>query len=322
MSVIQILFVNAVSWILISFGVGLPIYFILRTIGLTGFKEITRFEKHDTFYYRLNPITKIVLGVVVMVVSATTIWWVGALLTLAVALSYLTLRDGKRKFMLAVYLTITTVVGVMWGYAPFTPPSILATALHTNNFVTLWTWPSYFSYMGYVPHLTLQSVIYGLQISMRFTAISLTSLILVMTSTPSEILRSLNKFGVPMSFTFSIVVAMRTIPRIFEAIDAAIKIQFMRGLGSGAPRIFKGVYFLRAAVASIVPVFVFILRGARDTAISADTRAFRAFDRRTYVKPMPLTRADYLSFALMVLILTTAGIAIVSGFGRAIPYLS
>ena len=322
MELAEVIFVNVFSWLLISFGVGLPLLFVLKAIGLSGFKEVTRFEKHDSFYYRLNPVTKIALSVIVMFVSAAAIWWVGAILTAAIALSYLTLRDGKRKFLLAVYLTITTVVGVAWGYAPFTPPVILVTALHTHHFTTLWTWPSYFSYMGYVPSLTLQSVIYGLQISMRFTAISLASLLLVMTSTPSEILRSLNKLKVPIAFTFSMVVAMKAIPRIFEAMDAAIKIQFMRGLGSKSPRVFRPVYYLIAAVSSIVPVLVFILRGARDTAISADTRAFRAYDRMTYMKPMSFGRLDYYSFAMILLIVIVAGIAIASGFGRAIPYLS
>ncbi|MBX8632516.1 MAG: energy-coupling factor transporter transmembrane protein EcfT [Thermoplasmata archaeon] len=322
MGLAEIIFVNVISWLLISFGVGLPLFFILKAIGLSGFKEVTRFEKHDSFYYRLNPVTKIAMSVIVMIVSAAAIWWVGAIITVAIALSYLTLRDGKRKLLLAVYLTVTTVVGVAWGYAPFTPPVVLAIALHTHRFTTLWTWPSYFSYMGYVPDLTLQSIIYGLQISMRFTAISLASLLLVMTSTPSEILRSLNRLGIPVAFTFSIVVAMKTIPRIFEAIDAAIKIQFMRGLGSRSFKAFRPIYYLVAAIASIVPVLVFILRGARDTAISADTRAFRAYDRMTYMKPVSFGRADYYAFAVMLLIVVTAGIAIASGFGRALPYLS
>ena len=322
MGLAGIIFVNIFSWLLISFGVGLPLLFVLKAIGLSGFKEITRFEKHESFYYRLNPVTKIAMSIIVMIISAAAIWWVGAILTAAIALSYLTLRDGKRKFLLAVYLTITIVVGVAWGYAPFTPPVVLAIAPHTHHFTTLWTWPSYFSYMGYVPGLTLQSVIYGLQISMRFTAISLASLLLVMRSTPSEILRSLNKFGVPIAFTFSIVVAMKTIPRIFEAMDAAIKIQFMRGLGSKSFRAFWSIYYLIAAMSSIVPVLVFILRGARNTAISADTRAFRAYDRMTYMKPISFSRADYCSFAVMLLIVVTTGIAIVSGFGRALPYLS
>ncbi len=322
MSILYLIFVNIFSWLLILFGVGLPIFFILKAIGLTGFREVTRYENYHTFYYQLHPLTKIAFGVVAMIISATTIWWFGAVITAAVALSYLSLRGGRRKFNLAVYLTLTTVVGVTWGYAPFTPYSILTQALGTAHFSTLWTWPSYFSYMGYEPHLTLQSIIYGLQISMRFTAISLTSLILVMTSTPSDILRSLNKFGVPVSLIFSVVVAMRTIPRIFDAIDTSIKIQLMRGLGSGAPRVLMPFYYLEAAITSIVPVFVYILRGARDTAISADTRAFRAYDRRTSVRPRPFTRSDYYSVAVMIALITFSAIAIIAGYGRAIPYVA
>ncbi|EQD27918.1 cobalt transport protein, partial [mine drainage metagenome] len=120
---------------------------------------------------------------------------------------------------------------------------------------------------------------------MRFTAVSLISLVLVMTSTPSQVLRALNKIGLPISITFSLVVAMRTIPRIFEYIDTSVKIQFMRGLGSNAPRVLRVFYMLKGAIYAIVPVIVLLVRGAKDTAISADTRAFRAYPRRTYMRP-------------------------------------
>ena len=315
------LIVNLISWLLFFFGAAFPILIVIRAIGLTGFMKITRFENYHTFYYRMNPFIKIMLGIVITVVAALTIWWIGALMTAVVLLTYLTLKDGKRKFITGFFLTMITIVGTTWAFAPYTPYIILEEAFHTSSLTGIWTWPSYFMVMGYQPELTTQGLIYGFQISMRFTAVSLISLVLVMTSTPSQVLRALNKIGIPISITFSLVVAMRTIPRIFEYIDTSVKIQFMRGLGSNSPRVFRPFYMLKGAIYAIVPVIVFLVRGAKDTAISADTRAFRAYPKRTNMKPITIGSVDKKAIAIMTLVLLITGIAMAMGLGRAIPYM-
>jgi energy-coupling factor transport system permease protein len=315
------LFVNLVSWLLFFFGAAFPILIVLKAIGLTGFMKVTRFESYHTFYYRMNAWVKIMLGIVVTVVAATTIWWMGAILTVIVLLTYLTLKDGRRKFVTGFFLTVITVVGTTWAFAPYTPYIILREAFHTTTMTGIWAWPSYFAFMGYQPELTVQGLVYGFQISMRFAAVSLISLILVMTSTPSQVLRALNKIGIPISITFSLVVAMRTIPRIFEYIDTSVKIQFMRGLGSSAPRVLRPFYMMKGAIYAVVPVIVFLVRGAKDTAISADTRAFRAYSKRTYMHPVTIGTVDKMAFAVTGLALALTVTAVIMGFGRAIPYM-
>lgn len=316
----NLLIINVISWLLFFFGAAFPILILLKAIGLTGFMKVTRYEGYHTFYYRMNPAVKIILGIVVMAVAALTIWWIGALMTAVILLTYLTLKDGKRKFVTGFFLTLMTTIGTTWAFAPYTPYSILIEAFHSSTLTSLWVWPSYFTVMGYQPDLTVQGLIYGFQISMRFTAVSLMSLVLVMTSTPSQVLRSLNKVGVPISITFSLVVAMRTVPRIFEHIDTSVKIQFMRGLGSGAPRILRPFYMLVGAINGIVPVIVFLVRGAKDTAISADTRAFRAYNKRTYMHPVTIGKVDRMAFSIIVLVIFITAIAVLMGFGRGIPY--
>ena len=319
MSLESVIIVNVISWLLLLWGITLPIYLLLWAIGLTGFRQVTRFERYDTFYYKMNPGTKIVLGLVVTVIAAATIWWIGAILTAVLLLSYLTLKDGRRKFMLGLYITIMTVVGVTWTYAPYTPITYLETA-GFHQFTVIWVWPSYFSVMGYLPDLTLQAVIYGIQISMRFTATILAALILIMTTTPSGILRALRKVGIPEEIIFALVVAMRTVPRIFDAMEVTVNSQFLRGLGSRSNKAFRPFYLIYAAIIATVPIFVYLLKGAKNTAISADTRAFRAYKYRTYLYPMTFSTIDYVTFGIMALGLVLMVVAILLGFGRPIPY--
>jgi energy-coupling factor transport system permease protein len=316
------LFENVLSWLFVLLGYATPLGIIFGLIGLTGFVEITRFEKGDSFYYKLNPVTKIVIGLVVTTMSAISIWWVGAALTAVLALSYLTLKNGVRKLALATLLTVSTVVATVQNFAPYTAAQTLVQAMKTKTLHGIWTWPAYFSFMGFQHSLTLEAVIYSLQISVRFTSITLAALILVLTTSPSGVLRALQKLGVPLPVTFALVVALRTVPRVFDSIEASMNSQFVRGLGSRDPSFLRPLHYARALISSVIPVLVFMLRGAKNTAISADTRAFRAYPRRTHRKPLAYSRLDIVTLSLLVSALALAVYAAAHGYGRAIPYVS
>ena len=328
MSLVGIVLVNVVSWFLFLFNVAFPLYLLLGAIGLTGFREISRYEKHDTFYYRLNPLTKVALAVILTFVVAFTVWWIVLTIILVTLATYLTLKNGRRKILVGGALAFASVAGLMWWWAANTPYTLLYLAFYqkcvavasSSSFTPLWTWPSYFSLMGYQPVLTLQGILYGLQVASRAAAIFIVALILIMTSTPSGILRSLGKVKVPILMIFSLVVAMRTVPRIFDSLDTAVKVQFMRGYGTNAPRPLKVFYLAGAALTSIVPAMTFLFRGARNTAISADTRAFRAFKERTFLNPVTFSRGDYLMWGILAGLIAMTILANVYGFGRGIPY--
>lgn len=313
---------DLVSWLIFLFGIGAPLYMILGAIGIAGFKEITEYEPHGTLFYKMNPLVKITLSFTVMIVAAVTIWWIGALITVAILASYGTLKNGRRKLVIGTLFAVSTIIGTSWGYAPFATSAILAIAFPNYHPIVLWTWPSYFSIMGYQPTLTLQALEYGFQISFRTAAIMSSALLLVMTNTPSQILRTLHKVSVPDSIIFTLMVGMKSIPAIFGYLDESIKIQMMRGLGSGKPKFMRPMYMLMAGVNAIVPTIIHLLRGAKDIAISADTRGFRATKKRSYVEDIPVTRLDYYALGVLAVIVVLAGISVILGFGRTIPYVS
>ncbi|BCU67615.1 hypothetical protein HS7_10520 [Sulfolobales archaeon HS-7] len=311
---------TVISWVVFLFGVAVPLAILLLAIGIRGFIEITRFEKHNTFYYNINAVTKIILLIGVTIAAAITVWWFSAILTIILLASYLTLKNGFRKLILVLYLTLTFIIGITQGFAPYTPYSVLQLAYHTNTFNAIWEWPSYFSFMGYQPYLTLQGLEYGVQISFRFIPATLSGLILILTTTPSEILGTFSRIKVPLAFVFSLIIALRTIPRIFEVFDTVVKLQFMRGLGSTKPKVFYPMYFLYAGIYAVVPTMVYLFRGAKNTAIAADTRAFRAKETITYLNDLTFTKEDIVIVTLVMAILIISGILIALGLGRGIPY--
>lgn len=332
MSLADLLVSNVGSILLFVFGIATPLYLIFGTIGLTGFREISRYEEHNTFYYRLNPLTKIFFTITVTFVVATTGWEVDISIALVILATYLTLRRGLRKLGLGSALVFASVVVLAWYYACNTPYTLLffafqhqcLTSLTTSQFNTyftpLWTWPFYYTYLGYQPILTLQGILYGLQISTRAAAVLVAAFILIMTSTPSSILRSLGKLKLPVVLIFALVVGMRTVPRIWDSLDTAIKVQFMRGYGAKANRVTQVFYLLGGVFTSIVPAMTFLFRGAKNIAISADTRAFRAYKSRTYLTPFTFGREDYIFWGIIAGLIVLDVVANLAGFGRSIPY--
>jgi energy-coupling factor transport system permease protein len=335
LALLDVLFVNVGSLFLFLFGIVFPLYLIFGAIGLTGFRDISRYEESNTFYYRVSPLSKIIFTITLTFVVATTGWYIDISLALIILATYLSLKRGLRKLLLGCALAFSSVVGLAWFYALNTPYTLLIFAFYhqcitvppptlsaswLSFFTPLWSWPGYYQYLGYQPVLTLQGLLYGLQVSTRAGAVLLTALILINTSTPSAILRSLSKLRLPVVLLFALVVGMRTVPRIFDTLDTAVKVQFMRGYGWHENKATHVFYLLGGVITSIVPAMTFLFRGAKNTAISADTRAFRAYRTRTYLKPFTLGRADYVLLGITVGLIVMAVLANLYGFGRSIPY--
>jgi energy-coupling factor transport system permease protein len=338
MALLETLWINAGSWVLIIFGLAGPLYLIFGYIGLTGFRTLSQYQEHNTFYYRLNPLTKIIFTIVVTFVVAVTAYSIDLVIGLVILATYLTLKRGTRRLVLGSALVFSSVVGLAWYYATNTPYGLLMYAFYhicvatpaatpqppsaawSALFTPIWKWASYFTILGYQPVLTSQGLLYGLQVSTRAAAVLISSLILVMTSTPSAILRTLGKLKLPVVMIFALVVGMRTVPRIFDTLDTAVKVQFMRGYGVNSNKATRVFYYFGGVLTSIVPAMTFLFRGARNTAISADTRAFRAFKERTFLRPFTFSKGDYVFFAIIVGLVALAIFANLYGFGRAIPY--
>ncbi|MCH4814659.1 MAG: energy-coupling factor transporter transmembrane protein EcfT [Saccharolobus sp.] len=311
-----------VSWVIVLYGSAVPALFVIFLIGITGLREITRYETGNTFLYKLNPVIKLVLTIVVMTVAATTIWWIGAILTLILLLSYLTLNEGVRKFGYAFFLTLSTILGGTWSIAPYTPPSILQLAFpDVKQFTVIWTFPSYFQVMGYEQQLTLEALIYGLQTAFRVAPVLLSALLFITTTTGSDIFRMFTKIKIPIAITFSVLVGIRMIPRIFELLDTSVKMQYIRGLGYGKPKIISSLLIVYAIFEAIIPTMVYLFRGAKNLAISADTRGFRAYPSRTSLVELKFTKLDYYGLVIIVVLIVLAIVANLLGFGRTIPYV-
>ncbi|MDG7008861.1 MAG: energy-coupling factor transporter transmembrane protein EcfT [Nitrososphaerota archaeon] len=283
------LFVLA-EWTLFFAGAAVPVYIVFGLIGLSGLREITRYESHSSVYYRLNPATKLAVLFMVAVSSSFAGLYLGLLATAGILLSYGTLFHGSEKLKLGTLFTVAVVWGTVWGSVSdriFFVINAESTGLPISSFF-------------------YQDITRTVASDVAVSGVFLLALILVMTSTPSSVMRALRRIGIPNPITFSVVVGMRTVPLLLEAINGIVKMQLMRGFGTRGSRSLGPLYVLAAAVFALIPALIYLLRGARNMAISTGTRAFGAYKNRTYLAKPPFGPADMTVLALAAAFLVTA----------------
>jgi energy-coupling factor transport system permease protein len=279
------------EYLLFFLGAVVPIYILFGLVGLSGLRTITRFELHDSFYYRLNPATKLAALFMVALSSSYAGIYLGFLATVVILASYATLAGGREKLKLGTLFTIAVVWGTVWGSVSDRLSFIIqmesqGIAIDTSFF------------FGDLTRL-IASVV-------AVSCVFLLALILVMTSTPSSVMRALRKIGMPNAITFSLIVGMRTVPVLLEAINSIAKVQLMRGFGTRGSRSLGPLYTLAAILYALIPALIYLLRGARNTAISTGTRAFGAYKNRTYVTRPPFGPSDVMVLALAATFLVVA----------------
>ncbi|MDG6933364.1 MAG: energy-coupling factor transporter transmembrane protein EcfT [Nitrososphaerota archaeon] len=277
------------GWSLFLIGAAVPIYLVFGVIGLAGFREITRFQRHSTFYYNLNAGSKLCLLVSMALSAPFENWWVGLLVPTFVIATYLSLKNGIRKFLIGLSLTVAFIWATSWGAVSDFLPSLLAGRTFRGE--NAWSFLYHFASVSFLNNF-------------RVAGVFLMALILIMTSTPTEVLHVLRKVKMPNGISFSLIVGMRTVPIIFESINSIIKVQFMRGFGSLGRRSLYPVYVVFTAVLAIIPTMIFLLRGARNTAISTGTRAFGAYKGRTFLNPILFGRNDVVVILLAAFLLS------------------
>jgi energy-coupling factor transport system permease protein len=280
-----------VEYLVFLLGAVVPVYIVFGVIGLSGLRRITRYEVHDSFYYRLNPGTKVVALFLVALTISSAGLYLGLLATGIILGSYATLIHGKEKLELGTLFTIAVVWGTVWGAVSDRLSFIIGQEVNGGTIDT-----SFF--FGDLTRIVASDV--------AVSGVFLLALILVMTSTPSDVMRVLRRIGLPNPITFSVVVGMRTVPILLDSINSIMKVQLMRGFGSRGSRSLGPLYVFAASIFALIPALIYLLRGARNMAISTGTRAFGAYKNRTYVKQPPFGPADVAVLAMAVAFLAVS----------------
>jgi energy-coupling factor transport system permease protein len=139
----------------------------------------------------------------------------------------------------------------------------------------------------------------GLVLSLRLVVLSSSMSWFFLSSTPEDIGRGMSTARFPLELTFSFIMAIRFIPVIYDEFQSIYDAQRSRGL-----ELEKGGFRTRIKnlMPILIPLLVGTIRRTYEIADAMEVRAFGASSRRTSYKPLKFRKSDYFLFMLSILL--------------------
>ena len=250
-----------------------------------------QFFPGQSILHRLDPRTKIILLLALMILIFTAQGW-------------------------AAYLLLSLVTAALI-FLSQVPPLTVIKSVKPLAWIILFTLLIHFvSHDGevlakvYVFKVTREGILYGAMISLRLVLMILLSSLLTFTTSPlqltdatEKLLSPLRCVGVPAhELAMMMTIAIRFVPTLLEETDKIIKAQKSRGLDFEAGGVVKR---LRAMVPILVPLFLSSFRRADDLAMAMEARCYRGGEG--HMKELRLTSLDICAAVTVILICAAVG---------------
>ncbi|NLY39253.1 MAG: energy-coupling factor transporter transmembrane protein EcfT [Firmicutes bacterium] len=226
---------------------------------------------------KLDPRTKIVLVMVISTLSIlmNEVLWLAGLLAAAYLMLFLGgMKPGevfpRLKRFLFLFVALLVIQSI---FSPSGAPLITVGEIHL---------------------VTTGGVLKGIAVILRMLII-VTSAMMLLTSSPMELVLALIRFGVPYEIAFMVLMAIRFLPVLGEEVRDALTAIQLRGVKIKEIPLGQKI---KVYTYIFMPVTASALLKAKKTAIAMEARAFRAFPRRSYLDELHLRGRDYAVMAL------------------------
>lgn len=252
-------------------------------------ERLSYYVKRDSALHRLNPLTKIILALSIILIPFISPWyWTAPLLLLifVVPLCFIG-RVSKEYFTTALRLIIPAAGFIFIMQALFQP--VGQTVIFKFWFLDI----------------TQESLLFAFRISMRITVMISAFTLLLMTTHPSELMSDLTRRGLPGQFAYVIISSLQILPQMQSKAQTIIAAQRSRGLDTESS-------FLRRA-GSLVPLVGPLVFGSlvevEERAIAIEARGFTSTHVKTSLHEIPDSNADKV-IRWMLIILVIASLAL------------
>lgn len=248
--------------------------------------------------HHLDPRLKVVYPVAVGALSVFLNWDFVYGLAAFTLLPWIILRPSQQRARVVATLALVPVIGIIWQQGLF------YTTGNTGHMI--YTFAPTLSWMG-TPGLSTSGLLYGLQQGGRTLAAVLASLILLFTTTPSEVVWAFYKFRMPAAAGLAFTAALRFLPQLVERMTVMLQVVQVRGYDLAVPRWWQVPYWFTyiGRVVGVLPIVTIplLINALRNTSVLAmvvDARAFGAYPRRTSLRVHRITVADVIGWLLLM----------------------
>jgi energy-coupling factor transport system permease protein len=247
-------------------------------------ERLSFYAKRESIIHRLNPLTKLILAFSIIFVSIFTPWYwtsLALLLVVIVPLSFIG-RVSREYFTTAIRVILPAWAFIFLMQAFFQPMG--ETVIFKFWFLDV----------------TQESLSFAFRISTRITVMVSAFTLLLLTTSPSELMTDLTRRGLPGQFAYVIISTLQILPQMQSKAQTIIAAQRSRGLDT------ESTFVKRAG--SLIPLVGPLVFGSlvevEERAIAIEARGFTSKREKTSLYEIPDSRSDKLiRWALVLLAL-------------------
>jgi energy-coupling factor transport system permease protein len=241
-----------------------------------GSESVFEYRPGSTPLHRLNPVTKLVVSVALVLIAFTLPDFWGPL-ALSVALLALVALAGVAKPVLTIVLAVGTplalsLVIIQGLFYPENQTVLVSVGVPVIDQLAFY----------------VEGVEFALLILFRLTVLMIALLGTIVTTHPKKLTIALMEKGVSNKIAYVFMAALQFIPQMQSRARAILDAQQARGLDTTANLRSR----LRSYVALMAPLLIGTLIATETRALALESRGFTRKGERTYLLDVPDTRLD------------------------------
>ncbi|HET7142604.1 MAG TPA: energy-coupling factor transporter transmembrane component T [Anaerolineales bacterium] len=255
-------------------------------------ERLSFYIKRDSILHHLNPLTKIILVLSIILLSIISPWyWTSHILLLLVIVPLgFAGKVAKEYFTSAIRLIIPAAGFIFFMQAFFQP--VGQTVIFKFWFLDI----------------TQESLLFAFRISTRITVMISAFTLFLLTTHPSELMSDLTRRGLPPQFAYVIISTLQILPQMQAKAQTIIAAQQSRGLDT------ESTFLKRAG--SVVPLVGPLVFGSlvevEERAIAIEARGFTSKKVKTSLYEIPDRNSDkIIRWGLIFLVLISIVLKII-----------
>ena len=254
-------------------------------------ERLSYYVKRDSALHRLNPLTKIVLALSIIIVSFVSPWyWTAHVLLILFIVPLCFVGKVSREFFATAIRLIIPASGFIFIMQAFFQP--------VGHIVIFKFW---------FLDVTQESLAYAFRIATRIAVMISAFTLLLLTTHPSELMSDLTRRGLPGQFAYVIISTLQILPQMQAKAQTIISAQRSRGLDT------ESTFLKRAG--SLLPLVGPLVFGSlvevEERAIAIEARGFTSTHAKTSLHDIPDTSFDsFLRWTLIALLIITVALKI------------
>jgi energy-coupling factor transport system permease protein len=247
-------------------------------------ERLSFFVKRDSVLHHLNPLTKIVLALSIILVSIFSPWyWTSHVLLLVVIVPLVFVGKVANEYFTSALRLILPAAGFIFFMQAFFQP-IGQTVIFNFWFLDI----------------TQESLLFAFRIATRITVMISAFTLFLLTTHPSELMSDLTRRGLPPQFAYVIISTLQILPQMQAKAQTIIAAQRSRGLDT------ESTFFKR--IGSVVPLVSPLVFGSlvevEERAIAIEARGFTSKKAKTSLYEISDRRSDkFIRWGLVILVI-------------------